>query len=289
METLTKPTKEQIITLYRQSLDRAMSGFGQLDDREWNKKANDWTAREHLAGFLVTTRKETLHLTRQALAGEPCRVEGFDHRSQTRAFRQACMMEARDLPVPELLDQARAAVEEHIAMLEGATEADLDRPAMSPTWDREATVRDLFFAAYLFLAGLYQDVRRVNKKKLPHWVEAGTPEQVNYHMGRIFHYMPLIFRSDRGADVKATYLFTMEGPGGGQWHLRISDGRAEAGDGPVAERDIEIKTKPQHWVDLSTGELNPVTAIMPGPFQKVALSGTISLAMKLSDLFTAEE
>ena len=124
---------------------------------------------------------------------------------------------------------------------------------------------------------------------MPHWIEASTPEQVNYHMGRIFHYMPLIYRSDKGGDFAATYLFTMEGAGGGQWNMAIADGRADSGDGEPPAHDTEIKTKPEHWIDLSTGELNPITAIMPGPFRKVVISGTVGNAMKLSDLFGAED
>ena len=288
MGNLVKPTKEQIKGFYEQSLQRVLDGFSKLDDKEWGKKASDeWTAKEHLASLVVTHEKESLTLTKQALAGEPCHVDGFEKRSDMMPFRAKCMQEAVGVPVPELLDRLRKGVEEHIRMLDAASEADLEKPAMSPSWDRPGTVRDLFFAAYLFLPSQYQEIRRVSKKKLPHWVEAGTTEQVNYHMGRIFHYMPLIFRSDKGADVTATYLFTMEGAG--QWNIAIAGGKAEAGDGAPANQDIELKTKPQHWIDLTSGDLNPITAIMPGPFQKVAISGSVGLAMKLSDLFSAQE
>jgi len=51
-------------------------------------------------------------------------------------------------------------------------------------------------------------------------------------MSRIFHYMPLIFRSDRGGDMTATYVFTMEGEGGGQWSVKIAEGRADSKTAP---------------------------------------------------------
>jgi putative sterol carrier protein len=148
-------------------------------------------------------------------------------------------------------------------------------------------LRDLFFASYLFLAAQYQEIRKANKKKLNHWVQA-EPDMVNYHMGRIFHYMPLVFNPEKGADTQCTYQFTMEGPGGGQWNIAIANGRADSHDGAADPHDCEIKTKPEHWIDLTTGELNAVTAIMPGPFRKVAISGNMGLAMKLGDLFSAE-
>jgi putative sterol carrier protein len=291
MVTLTRPGKEQIKDFYTRAVQRSLDAYARLDEKEWDKKASDeGTAKEHLAVIVGVMEQETLPVTRAAVAGEKPAIPGFEDRAQTMAFRRNARNSVRDLPVSELLTRMKAAFDEHLSMLDSLSETDLDKPATSPAWDRPATIRDLFFGAYLFLPGQYQEIRHVNKKKLPHWVEDSTPDQVNYHMGRLFNYMPLIFRSDKAGDMTATYLFTMEGEGGGQWNISIGEGRADSGDGaPAADPDIEIKTKPAHWVDLSTGDLNPMMAVMPGPFQKVSLKGQMPLAMKLSELFTAEE
>lgn len=281
------PTKDQIKHFYQAALDRCLGDFTKLDDREWGRRVSDWTAKEHLASAVATTEAETLVLTKQALAGEPNKVPGFEKRSDILPFRAECMKGLRDLSVQDLLDRLKADIGEHIAILDSVSEADLDKPAMSPTWDRESTVRDLFFASYLFLAAQYQEIRKTNKRKLNHWVQA-EPDMVNFHMGRIFHYMPLVFNPAQGADTEATYQFTMEGAGGGEWNIAIANGRADAADGSADPHDCEIRTKPEHWIDLTTGELNAVTAIMPGPFKKVNISGNLGLAMKLSDLFSAE-
>jgi len=287
MGVLMKATKDQIMGFYGQTLKRCSEAFASLDEKEWGKKASDeWTARQHLANLVATCEAEELPLTRQALAGEPPHIAGFEKREDQLPFRKATMAKLENLSIPELLQRFQTAFGEHRALLESVSEEDLDKPARSPAWDKPGTVRDFFFGAYLFLAGQYQEIRRVNKKKLPHWIEASTPDQTRYHMDRIFHYMPLIFRSDKAEDLQATYQFTMEGEGGGQWHIRIADGKAEAADGPAEPHDSEIKTKPQLWVDLSSGDLNPPIAIMT---RKVKLGGNPALAMKLSDLFSAAE
>jgi len=290
METLMVPTKEQIQQFYSRALQRSLDAYARLDDKEWDKKASEeGTAKDHLAQLVGTIESETLPITRQALAGEKINIPGFQSRGEMASFRESTARAVVDLPTPELLERMKKGFGEHIAMLDTLSEADLDKPTKTPAWDRPGTVRDLFFASYLFLPGQYQEIRRVNKKKLPHWIEDGTPDQVNYHMGRLFNYMPLIFRSDKAGDLKATYLFTMEGEGGGQWSLAIADGRADSTDGALSDSpDIEIKTKPESWIDLSTGDLNPMMAVMP-PFGKVKLSGSLPLAMKLSELFSAEE
>ncbi|MDO8616429.1 MAG: DinB family protein [Dehalococcoidia bacterium] len=287
MGDLMKPTKEQIHTFYTAALDRCRDAFAKLDDKEWAKKVSEhWTAREHLAHLVIVQVEEALPLTRQAIAGERGQIPGFEKREDILDFFRMTLDRVREVPVPELLKRLDATFGEHIQMLDALSEADLDRPATSPGWDRPGTIRDLFFASYLFLPGQYQEIRKAAKKKLPHWIEASTPEQVNYHLDRLFNYMPLIFRSDRGADMQATYLFTMEGAGGGQWAIRIAEGKAESTDPAPDGFDMELKTKPELWIDLSTGELNPAWAIMT---RKVHLGGNAGLAMKLGTLFSVAE
>lgn len=281
------PTKDEITKFYTQALERCIDGFSKLDEKEWSKKASDeWTAREHLGHLVITKEVETLPLTRQALAGEPANIPGFEKREDMQSFRQSTLEQVRDVPVPDLLRRLEATVREHIAMLDNLSEADLDKPAQSPAWDRPGTVRDLFCAGYLFLPSQYQEIRRVAKKKLPHWIEASDSDQIHYHMGRVFHYMPLIYNRKAGGEMEATYQFTMEGEGGGQWSVKISDGHAVSSDGPSDPFDAEVKTKPELWMDLSQGDLNPVWAITT---RKVQLGGNPALAMKLSSLFTADE
>lgn len=289
MTTMTKPTKEQILNFYTASLQRSLDAYARLEQKEWDKKTDEWTAKEHLAMMAGTMQAETLPLTKQALAGEKGHVDGFEKRADMIPFRDKTMRSVSDRSPAELLQLLQSTFGEHMQILQGLTEADLDKPATSPSWDVPATVRDLFFASYLFLPAQYQEIRKVNKKKLPHWIEASTPDQVNYHMSRLYHYMPLILRSDRTADVKCTYLFTIDGDGGGQWSINITEGRASSQDGSAETHDVEIKTKPENWIDLTTGDLNPITAVLPGPFQKVKISGNMGMAMKLSEYFSAEE
>ncbi len=119
---------------------------------------------------------------------------------------------------------------------------------------------------------------------MPHWVESGTAEHVNYHLGRTFHYMPLILNREAAAELDVTYLFTMEGDGGGQWSVIVGDGKAESKDGAPEAFDSEIKTKPQLWMDLSNGHLNAPMAIAT---RKVKLVNP-ALALRLQTLFSAE-
>lgn len=276
-------TKEEIKQRYSEALDRCLEALSRLDEKEWGKKASDhWTAKEHLGHVVSNMEAELLVITRQTLAGEPVSVPGFENPDDAITFYNQSLDGVRERPAPELLERMRSAFESHLSMLDGLGDERLGQPASHPGWSREGTVRHLFGAGYLFMPNQYQEMRRVNKKKLPHWLDGGPPERVNFHLDRLFNHMALILRGDREEDFQAIYLFTMEGPGGGQWRLKISNGRAECEEGAGFEHDVEIKTKPQFWMDLASGDLNPPMAIMT---RKVKIGGNAGLAFKLSSLF----
>jgi putative sterol carrier protein len=277
------PTKEQMKLFYAQTAERCLQAYSQLDEKEWGKKASEhWTAKQHLAYTVGTIEEEYLPVTRAAIAGEAIKLAGFEAREDEPAFRRALTEKLSALPVSELLSRLRPAYEEHARLLEGLSDADLERKAVNPGWDREGTIRDIFIAAYLLFVNQYQAIRRVAKKKVPHWMDGIGAERVHYHVDRLFHYMPLIFNRNRADDMSSTYQFTMEGEGGGQWNMHIADGRADTADGPADPYDCEIKTKPALWMDLASGDLSAPVAIMT---RKVKLGGNVGLAMKLSGLF----
>jgi hypothetical protein len=282
-----KPTKDEIKQYTTQALQRCLESYPRLGDKEWGKKASDqWTAKDYLAHLVITQEEEANRLIQQALAGDPTSIPGFATREGINDFNEQMLAKVRDLPVSDLLSRLKATFEETLGVLEGLSEADLDKPASHPAWGIPGTVRDLLFASYLHLPSHYQDIRRAAKKKLPHWVEASTAEEVHFQMERTFNYMPLIYWSDRGGDMKATYLFTMEGKGAGQWAVHIAEGKAEAQCGAPESFDIEVRTKPDLWIDLSNNDLNPMWAITT---RKVHLGGNQGLAMKLGTLFQLNE
>src|SRR3990172_1120101 len=134
------PTKDQINKYYSQALGRCLDAYARLDDKEWGKKASDrWAARDYLAHMVIAQEEEANRLIRQALAGEPANVPGFATREEINDYNQRMLETVRDLPVSELLTRLKAAVEENLRLLDGLSEADLDKPASSPGWGRPRT------------------------------------------------------------------------------------------------------------------------------------------------------
>ena len=74
-----KQSKTDLVQRYREALKRCLDAFSRLDEKDWDKKASEhWTAKEHLAHLVSNTEDELLVITRQAIAGQPAKVSGFE-------------------------------------------------------------------------------------------------------------------------------------------------------------------------------------------------------------------
>ena len=82
--------------------------------------------------------------------------------------------------------------------------------------------------------------------------------------------------------VDATILFDLSGDNGGQFWLKLADGKAEAGEGEVDSPAMTLKASADDWFAVSTGQMNPMQAFMTG---KVKILGDMSLAMRMQTMF----
>jgi putative sterol carrier protein len=98
--------------------------------------------------------------------------------------------------------------------------------------------------------------------------------------------LPAHFRPDVAGDTNATIHLELTGAGGGQWTMRVADGRCEVLDGLVGMPQLSISALAEDYVSLVEGELSPVTAFMQG---RVKVSGDIGLAVKMQSWFRRPE
>jgi putative sterol carrier protein len=88
----------------------------------------------------------------------------------------------------------------------------------------------------------------------------------------------------RTANMNAVYQFDLSGDDGGQYHIVIKDGTAEAGPGAPENPNITISMAGSDFVALREGKLDPTMAFMSG---KIKIKGDMGLAMKLQTVLTA--
>jgi putative sterol carrier protein len=86
----------------------------------------------------------------------------------------------------------------------------------------------------------------------------------------------------RLAGMNATFQFCASGDGGGDWNVKIADGKAAIAAGKADSPTIVLTAAAADWLALMNGQMNGQTAFITG---KLKIQGDMTLAMKLESLF----
>lgn len=279
-------TVETRATLYSTALQRCLDAFRQLDEDDWRmgRRGDKWTARDYLAHLATNQEAEITPVTAQNLAGQEVDIPGLRSRADIDSFNESHVEEVRDVSTEELLDRMQAAFQAHIDMLSGLKDEDLHKPGRNPGLAHPATIGQLFSMGYLHLALHYQHIRCFIRKRrrLPHWMELASPDETHEALSQSFALMPVFYWPERGGDMRAVYLFDMEGEGGGQWSVQIAEGQCSSSEGILDHTDVRFTCRPAHWIDLQTKELSPLWALLT---RRLRIKGSFGLALKLDRLF----
>ena len=97
-----------------------------------------------------------------------------------------------------------------------------------------------------------------------------------------FMGLPQHFNSQAAGDLKAVYVFNVTGDGGGDYTIRVADGKAAVERGSADKPDLKVTISAADMSAMLAKELDATTAFMTG---KLMLDGDISLALKMGELF----
>ena len=97
----------------------------------------------------------------------------------------------------------------------------------------------------------------------------------------VFPVMVERFDPSKAEGVNGTIQFNLSGDNGGDYWLRIADGKAETGNGLVENPRMTLRSTADDFVSMIEGKLNPMQAFMTG---KIKVQGDTSMAMKLMPL-----
>jgi len=283
---MSTEAKTVLETHYRNALRRGLDAFGQLDAEDWaaSRRGAQWTAKDYLGHLVASQEHEANPITEQALAGRKPTMDDFRGPQEIDAYNARILETVRHLPHGELLERMRAAFEANLRMLEGISDEDLAGAFDHPGWYRPGSLAHVFYTGYLHIPLHYQDIRSSIRaqRQLPHWMETSTAEEVRDILARTFDYMPMMYSPERGGDLKTTILFSMTGPGGGEWTIDIVGGECRCIEGRPERAGMELSARPADWVDLMTKDLNPVWGFLT---RRIKIKGNFLLALKMDRLF----
>ncbi len=94
--------------------------------------------------------------------------------------------------------------------------------------------------------------------------------------------MPQYFRAYEADGLSFTTQFELGGAGGGDWVMRIDQGRCHVTPGKTDQADLSIRTPAKVFLAIHRGEVNPVIAILTG---RLRLAGKRRLFLTFPRLF----
>lgn len=83
---------------------------------------------------------------------------------------------------------------------------------------------------------------------------------------------------DLASSINASYVFNLEGDGGGQWTMDLTSSPGEVKEGAIDEPNLKVTMAASDFKELIDGSLNAQMAFMTG---KLKIEGDMPLALKL--------
>jgi putative sterol carrier protein len=98
----------------------------------------------------------------------------------------------------------------------------------------------------------------------------------------IFDKMPEAFLPEKAGNTSGIIQIDLNGDGGGQWALHITNGKISITEGQADSPKLTLKMLASDYLALSHGQVNPMNLFMAG---KIKLEGDMMLAMKFPEMF----
>lgn len=86
---------------------------------------------------------------------------------------------------------------------------------------------------------------------------------------------------DKAKDTDAIFVFNLSGDEGGVWTVDLTKDEDFVSEGESDDAQCTVTMSDTDFVDMWTGDLNPMQAFMTG---KISIAGDMGLAMKLQNL-----
>lgn len=112
---------------------------------------------------------------------------------------------------------------------------------------------------------------------------AVSSEPDNLVPQQVFDGMAENFHADKAMGLQIRYQFEISGPAGGDWWIKVDDGKFKMGKGKIENPDVTFLASDKDWVALSNGKLNGVWAFFTG---RLKIHGDQGLARKLDEIFS---
>jgi len=246
-ESLTRLQWLDLAREYYEHLARVMDG---LAPAEWDRVTPyfGWRARDvlaHMTSVMPVNFRQVLDRAMLGNPGPPLEFDTFNRNAREVARR-------RDRPVTDVIAEFRSELARLLATYRNMSDADWQRPAWF--FVGPVRVRTLFLVQFADNVFHERDLLVVNGK----WPGLDAHFAAPLLDWFIREFRAATFRPERAAGLRATVRYRVGGAAGGEWTMRIGDGRCTVERGAGGTADVEMRADGEDLVVGALGRASPL-------------------------------
>ncbi len=262
--------------------------FAGLRKEGWDKPvkggSKEWTLHEAVA-HLVALNGAGLESVQRALQGESYTFIGLDSRYKFNAYNRKGIDDHLGLSMNEVSADLLDILSQAASVAHNLTPDLADTTVQLPIYNRPVKIVEAL-SIIMIHTGLFHSAQVAEPAGLPPlWIQ--LPPEIRHRTGgRTMRAFSLLYRLDIGGSLRATLVFRIDGPGGGEWFVKLSPDAPTSGEGHVDHPGLVIHLrKTDVFCQMLTSRLNLPKALISGAMK---LRGDLRLYLRMGTLFSVD-
>jgi hypothetical protein len=262
--------------------------FAGLDETSWEKPVKgspkEWNQHETTA-HLAALNGDGLDSIQHTLRGEPYTFTGLDNRYQFNAWNRAGINRYLSLPRKTLCAKVVDILDQVASIARSLPPDQAEITVKMPIYNRPIKIVEAL-GIINFHAGLSHSAQVAEPAGVPPlWMQL-SPEIRHRIIGRVMRAFSLLYRLDIGGSQRATLVFRVDGPGGGEWYVKLSPDAPTSGEGHVDHPALAIHLRETAvFCQMLTSRINLPIALISGAMK---LRGDLRLFRRMGSLFSVD-
>ncbi len=262
--------------------------FARLDEVDWETPVKgspkEWNLHETIA-HSVALNGAGLESVKHTLHGEPYIFAGLDDRYKFNAYNRHGIDDHLNIPMKELCAQLLDILDQAADIARSLQPGQGELTAQMPIYNRPISIVEAL-SIIVFHAGLVHTAQAAEPAGLPPLWMQHSPGFRHRVIGRTMLPFSLLYRGDIGGSLRATLVFRINGPDGGEWYVNVSPDSQTWGEGMVEHPRLVIRLRETSvFCQMLTSRFNLPLAWIRGDMK---LRGDLGLFLRMNKLFSVD-
>lgn len=262
--------------------------FAALNESAWDKPVKgspkEWNLHEAIA-HLVALNGTGLESIKHTLRGELYTFIGLEERYKFNAYNRTGIDEHLGMPMKELFAECLGILDEAARIARNLSPDQAQLTAQMPIYNRPVKIVEAL-GIIIFHASLAHSAQVAEPAGVPPLWTQLSPELRQRVIERVMRAFSLLYRRDIGRSLNAMLVFRVDGPGGGEWYVKLSPEVSTSGEGVVDHPNLVIHLRDTAvFCRMLTGRMNLPLALLSGAMK---LRGNLRLFLRMNTLFSVD-